>query len=47
MKRNIMSYIVAAACCTASVACNDFLTEELQGDYSSRTFYTSAANAVP
>lgn len=46
MKRNIISYIsVAAVCCTASVACSDFLTEELQTDYSSKTFYTSAANA--
>ena len=42
MKRNIISYIsVAAVCCTASVACSDFLTEELQTDYSSKTFYTS------
>lgn len=45
MKRNISYMLAAALCCSSAVACSDFLTEELQGDYSSKTFYTSAANA--
>lgn len=34
-----------AAASLLTVSCNDFLTEELQGDYSSRTFFTTAPNA--
>lgn len=44
MKQGILYTIAAASLLT--VSCNDFLTEELQGDYSSRTFFTTAPNAV-
>lgn len=44
MKRYIL-YLTSAACLFC-LSCSDFLTEELQGDYSTKTFYTSSENAV-
>lgn len=44
MKRHIIYLISAFALLT--VSCDDFLTEELQGDYSSKTFYKSPENGI-
>lgn len=44
MKRYIL-YIISALGLLA-VSCTDFLTEELQGDYSSKTFYNSQENGI-
>lgn len=44
MKRYIIYLISALGLLT--VSCSDFLTEELQGDYSNKTFYKSPDNGV-
>lgn len=45
MKKTIF-YLICFAACSMSVACDDFLSEGLKDDYSSKTFYTSAENAT-